>query len=212
MRIPNSTHEAHPWVMSRIASDFKLLDVWELPAEGGPDDFGTFLEIVAALDPTKSGSASSRFLFAVRDRLGALFGWDDAEERPIPGHDETSLAARLPAELRGSATGPQLSGALKESGGGFVPLFRTDGEWAAEISNATVHGVLQVAWVAQGEDRYRPHLGIYVKTRGRLGKMYLLLIDPFRHLIVYPALMRQVKRAWDARGSESTQPLPPPSV
>jgi len=26
-----------------------------------------------------------------------------------------------------------------------------------------------------------------------------MLIQPFRHLIVYPALMRHIGRAWDAR-------------
>ena len=29
--------------------------------------------------------------------------------------------------------------------------------------------------------------------------LYMALIGPFRHLIVYPALMRQIERAWDAR-------------
>ena len=42
-------------------------------------------------------------------------------------------------------------------------------------------------------------MGIYVKPRGRLGALYMRLIGPFRHLIVYPALMRQIERAWDAR-------------
>jgi hypothetical protein len=29
----------------------------------------------------------------------------------------------------------------------------------------------------------------------------MALIAPFRHWIVYPALMRQIRHAWDARGS-----------
>ena len=32
----------------------------------------------------------------------------------------------------------------------------------------------------------------------------MLLIEPFRHLIVYPALLRQVGRAWDARADVVT--------
>jgi hypothetical protein len=29
--------------------------------------------------------------------------------------------------------------------------------------------------------------------------VYMLLIQPFRHLIVYPALMREIRRLWVAR-------------
>jgi hypothetical protein len=37
---------------------------------------------------------------------------------------------------------------------------------------------------------------VYVKPRGRLGAAYMTLIRPFRHRVVYPALMRQIARAW----------------
>ena len=42
-------------------------------------------------------------------------------------------------------------------------------------------------------------MAVYVKPRGRLGRAYMALIKPFRHAIVYPALMRQIDRAWSAR-------------
>jgi hypothetical protein len=200
VRLPNSVHEAHPWVIRQIAHDVKLLDVWALPVHGGPEDFDAFLEGMASFDPTNTGSVVSRALFWVRLRLGALFGWDDAtKKRQIPGRSETSLAARLPNVLRGSATSSVISGTMRNAAGGFVPLYRTEDEWAAEISNDTVHGVLHLAWVEEGDGRYRAQMGIYVKPRGRLGALYMKLIAPFRHLIVYPSLMRQIGRAWDAR-------------
>jgi Protein of unknown function (DUF2867) len=37
------------------------------------------------------------------------------------------------------------------------------------------------------------------QARGNLGEAYMMFIEPFRHFIVYPALMRQIGRAWDAR-------------
>jgi hypothetical protein len=198
MRLPNSAHEAHPWVIGRIAPDFKLLDAWVVPAEGGPDDFDSFLEVMTSFDPANAESALSRALFSVRHRLGALLGLDDAtNERPIPGCTETTLSARLPEALQGSATGPVISGTVEQAG--FVLLYRTDDEWAAEVSNATVHGVLQLAWVEQGDGRFRGQMGVYVKPRGKLGEAYLKFIEPFRHFIVYPALMRQIGRAWAAR-------------
>jgi hypothetical protein len=199
MRLPNSVQEDHPWVINRIADDFELLDVWALPARGGRDEFDSLLEIFSLFDPADAGSRLSSALFWVRFRLGELFGWDQAAARPIPGCLEVSLSARLPEDLRGTATAPVISDAMQEVADGFVPLYRTDDEWAAEISNATVHGVLHLAWVDQGDGRYRGQLSIYVKPRGKLGEAYMMLIGPFRHLIVYPALMRRIERAWKAR-------------
>ena len=41
-------------------------------------------------------------------------------------------------------------------------------------------------------------LAILVKPNGRLGRLYMLAIKPFRHLIVYPAMLRQIEREWRA--------------
>jgi uncharacterized protein DUF2867 len=193
MRLPNSAHEAHPWRISEIASDFALLDVWALPVRGGRDDFEAFLEVMSSIDPTGSPSAAARALFRLRFALGALFGWDDdARKRPIPDCEETSLRARLPKDLHATATTPRPAGR-------FLPLYRTNDEWAAEISNDTVHAIMHLAWVGNGEGSYRPQMAVYVKPRGVLGDLYMALIGPFRHWIVYPALMRQIRRAWEAR-------------
>jgi hypothetical protein len=193
VRLPNAAHEAHPWVITQIAADFKLLDVWRLPAQGRLDDFATLLETMASLDRADRGRAT-RALFSLRHRLGGWFGWDDASRRrPVPGSTETTLSARLPDDLRGTATLPDISSTS------FTPLYRTDDEWAAELSNGTVHAVMHLAWIDQGEGLYRGQMGIYVKPRGTFGAAYMALIGPFRHLIVYPALMRQIERAWEAR-------------
>ena len=81
----------------------------------------------------------------------------------------------------------------------FTPLYRTDVEWAAELSNRTVHAVMHLAWIDQGEGRYRGQMGVYVKPRGRVGAGYMAMIAPFRHHVVYPALIRQIGQTWNAR-------------
>jgi Protein of unknown function (DUF2867) len=197
MKLPPSVHEGHPWVMSEIAPDFRLLDAWALPAEGTLEEFDALLESLSAFDPATGDSRLTRILFAVRLQLGEWFGWDEPEERPIPGCTETTLKDRLPEDLRDTATHPTIGGVLKQ--GGLVPLFRTQTEWAGEVSNATVHGVIQLGWVEQGNGRYQGRLGIYVKPRGALGEVYMKLIEPFRHFIVYPAAMRQIGRTWESR-------------
>jgi hypothetical protein len=131
-----------------------------------------------------------------------LFGWDDAAGHlPIPGNTESTLSDRLPQDLRNTATDLDLgsSNLTREFGVRFIPIYRTDVEWAAELSNETVHGVIHLAWVDQGEGRYQGQMAVYVKPRGPLGRGYIALIKPFRYCIVYPALMQQIEGAWNAR-------------
>jgi hypothetical protein len=208
MRLPNSAHESQPWRIREIASDFTLEDVWALPAHGGAEDFQALLELMAASDPANAESLPTRVLWRVRDRLGSWFdlgrisvpvdssGGDESGKLPIPGKSETSLAGRLPDDLLGTVADLDF-GSLP-----FAPLYRTDVEFAAEISNKTVHGVMHLAWVDQGEGRYQGQMAVYVKPRGLFGKGYMALIKPFRYLIVYPALMRQTERTWNARTAQ----------
>jgi Protein of unknown function (DUF2867) len=202
MRLPNATHESRFWRIHEIVPDFTLEDVWALPAEGEAADFERVLKLMASSDPANANSLAARALWRLRDRLGSWFSLgrisvptdgdrDGAGGLPIPGTSEASLSGRLPDDLRGTAADVDF-GSLP-----FVPLYRTDVEFAAEISNQTVHGVMHLAWVEQGGGRYRGQMAVYVKPRGAFGKGYMALIKPFRYWIVYPALMRQVERTWN---------------
>ena len=104
----------------------------------------------------------------------------------------------LPISLR-----DRLTADLRETGDGaepivldFKPVYRLDDELAVEIANRTVHGVLHRGWVEEAPGRYRGQMAVLVKPNGRLGTAYMAAIRPFRHLIVYPALMQQIARAW----------------
>jgi len=205
MRLPNAAHETRPWRIREIVADFTLEDVWALPLQGGAEDFQAALEMMFSFDPADVDSLPARALWRFRDLLGSLFGLgrisapaesgsdEAAGKLPIPGTTETSLAGRLPDDLRDTAADVDF-GSLP-----FEPLYRTDVEFAAEVSNRTVHGVMHLAWVEQGEGRYQGQMAVYVKPRGSFGKGYMALIRPFRHWIVYPALMRQFEREWATR-------------
>src|SRR5258707_14000963 len=116
----------------------------------------------------------ARFWWGARDRFGSWFGlgrvsapidgdWDDAAGKlPIPGTNETSLANRLPDDLRNTAAD------LKFSSLPFSYLYRTDVEFAAELSNRTVHGIMHLAWVDQGAGRYHGQMAVYVTPHGLL--------------------------------------------
>ena len=208
-KAPNSAHESRSWRIREIAPDFTVEDVWALPVHGGAEDFQTLLDVMVSVDPANDGSLPTRLLWRARDLLGSWFGLgrisvpidcggdDAAAKLPIPGTNETSLADRLPKVLRNTGADVDFGSTP------FVPLYRTDVEFAAEMSNQTVHGVLHLAWVDQGEGRYQGQLAVYVKPRGPLGKAYMALIKPFRHWVVYPELMRLIERACTVHGSRS---------
>jgi Protein of unknown function (DUF2867) len=187
MRLPDTAHTSQPWRIHEIAPDFRLEDVWALPTPGGPDDFPQLLDLAASWDSSQGSSSASRALFAIRWKLGELLGWDDDD-----AHGPT-LRDRLPADLRDGPAGPHRDGFP------FSPLYLTGDEWAAEIANRTMHGVLHLGWVPDGAGGYRGQMAVLVKPNGLLGQAYMAAILPFRHLIVYPHLLRDLERRWQAR-------------
>ena len=59
---------------------------------------------------------------------------------------------------------------------------------------------MHIGWVPDGTGGYRGQMAVLVKPNGRLGTAYMAAILPFRRLIVYPALMRDIENDWRARG------------
>jgi hypothetical protein len=188
VRLPNIAHTSRPWRIHELIPDFRLEDVWALPTPGGPDDFPRLVQSFASGDPSQGSSRVVRALFAIRWKVGKWLGWDD----PATGLGSRvpTLRDRFPADLRDAPPGPEL-GALP-----FTPLYLIGDEWAAEIANRTMHGVLHIGWVPDQEGGYRGQMAVYAKPNGRLGAAYMAAIRPFRHLIVYPAMMRQIERQW----------------
>jgi hypothetical protein len=186
--LPASAHTSRPWRIHEIARDFELEDVWALPTPGARDDFHLLVEGFASADPSRSPSAPVRALFALRWKLGDLLGWDGPEDGI--GSRVDTLRDRLPADLRAAGAGPPFEGLP------FTPLYLLADEWAAEIANRTMHGVLHLGWVPDGSGRYRGQMAVLVKRNGRLGTAYMAAIRPFRKLLVYPQMLRDIERRW----------------
>ena len=197
MRLPNSAQTSRPWRIHELTPDFELEDVWALETPGGGlQDFPRLVEGITSGDPAQGSSRAARILFAIRWKVGDVLGWDDPDTGL--GSRVPSLRERLPADLREAQAGPDFE-ALP-----FTPLYLLDDEWAAEIANKTVHGVMHLGWVPDGAGGYRGQMAVYVKPNGLLGKAYMAAIRPFRHLIVYPPLIRQIERGWRA-GAQSAR-------
>jgi hypothetical protein len=55
------------------------------------------------------------------------------------------------------------------------------------------------ARVPDGSGGYRGQMAVLVKPNGPLGHAYMAAIKPFRHLVVYPPMIREIGRTWRAR-------------
>jgi hypothetical protein len=191
-----SEHSSRPWRIHELTRDFRVLDVWRLPTPGEAADFGQLVDLWSRFDPSDS-SPVVRALFAVRWALGRALGLDRTDVGL--GARVTSLRDRLPADLQGTAS------ELGVAAAPFVPLYVTDDEFAMEIANRTVHGVLHVGWVPEGAGRYCGQMTVLVKPNGMFGRAYLAAIAPFRYLLVYPLMLRDVGRAWSERQWRTAQ-------
>jgi hypothetical protein len=166
--------------------------VWELPTPGGPDDFPRLVQGIVSGDLSQGSSRVVRALFAIRWKIGELLGWDGPDTGL--GSRVPTLRDRLPIDLRDAPSGPDFDRLP------FTSLYLIDDEFAAEIANRTMHGVMHLGWVpdADGTGGYHGQMAVYAKPNGRLGTAYMAAIRPFRHLVVYPPIMRQIGRTWQA--------------
>jgi hypothetical protein len=190
-RLPNSAHTSRSWRIHEITADFRLEDVWALPVRGEESEFPALVAGFAAGDPSQ-GSWPARALWSTRWKIGELLGWDDAETGL--GARVPTLRQRLPEDLL-DAPGPAFDTLP------FTSLYLIEDEFAAEIANRTMHGIMHLSWVADGTGGYRGQMAVLVKPNGLLGAAYMAAIRPFRYLIVYPAAMRQIEREAAARAA-----------
>ena len=189
MRVPPEQFLRLPLEVHALLADVPLHDVSavELPG-GGP---GRTVAEVRALTGTDERRANPmvRFLFWIRFLVGRLLGWD----RQVHARPELSYRSRISPDLARRSTEPPGT-----ADGPFQILYVLDHEALSEIRNATVHGFLAFA-LEELPAGYRLYWAVYVKPTSRLTPVYLALIEPFRRFIVYPSLLRRVRKAWLAR-------------
>ena len=110
--------------------------MWALPTPGGPHDFPRLVRQMSSGDPSDGFSRAGRALWALRDKIGELLGWDDLAAGL--GSRVPTLRDRLPADLRDGPAGPEFDALPATS------LYLTDDELAAEGANRTVHGIMHL--------------------------------------------------------------------
>ncbi|MFC4123529.1 DUF2867 domain-containing protein [Nocardia rhizosphaerae] len=185
MRLPNSAHTDRPWRIHQITGDFGVEDVWRFRTPGArAEDFPAYLAaLFRSSDDEETGL--SGVLFKIRWKLGELLGWD--RDDAGTGTRVVALRDRLPADLRETP--------VPTGSGPMTPLYVLDTEYAGEIANGTMHGVMHLGWVPD-DTGYHLQMAVLVRPNGRFGRAYMAFIKPFRYLIVYPAMTRKWERVW----------------
>ena len=185
-RVPESEFHAQPWRIHEVATGFEVEDVWQLPGTEPLSSFPRVVEAIASMDPTRG---PGRMLWSARSALGSLFAWDDDTDGI--GSRFISLRERLPDDLRNLPIRADRFVHVP-----FEVLLDLPDEFAAELANKTVHGLLHLGAVPTGEGRTTVQLTVLVKPNGRLGRAYLFGIKPFRHALIYPVMMRRLAKRW----------------
>ena len=193
-RIDPEEFRARPLRVHALLHDVPLEDAWAIPLAGGGT--GRTVQDLRAVMVAGRGTAPAvvQGLFWLRFRIGALFGWDHQRS----AWNSESYADRLSAAERArSLIAPGTPD------GSFRLLYRFEDEQLSELRNATVHAFASLS-IRQAPGGYLAYLGVFVQPVHGFTRLYMRAIAPFRRLIVYPAIIRTMQRAWAERyGRES---------
>ena len=138
----------------------------------------------------------ANFLFTLRYWLAKVIPLDkNINTLPIPGCSETTIKSRLcDQDLEKCKVGKVIK--FNYTDLEFRPIYLFKDESWHELSNDTVHALIHFSWINKNDNDYMAVLAIYVKPRGIFGRLYLKLIEPFRRHIVYPAMIKTIKKQW----------------
>ncbi len=187
MRVAPEEYERIDLRAHSLLADVPLHDVWAVELSGGGPG-RTIVDVrgLLSLEKLAGANAAVRLLFGLRGWLGRVFGWD----REPPQASRESFLHRLSVTDRETSLVPPGT-----PEGPFRVLFVSSREAISEIQNTTVHAFSVFALVERSAG-YRLYWGIYVRPLGRATWWYMRLIDPFRRIIIYPAVLRTIRAAW----------------
>lgn len=168
-------------------ADIELHDVWVTELEGGGPD-RTILDLRRCFTPQTAATANAAVarLFAIRRRLGDLFGWDVEQSS---WKTESYFHRLSDADREQSLLPPGTEDGFMRT------LYVFPYESLSEVRNTTVHAFSCFA-LRPTMHGYRFYWAIYVKPVSRWTGVYMRVIDPFRRAVVYPAVLNRVKRTW----------------
>jgi hypothetical protein len=186
-QVATQEFEQLPLRVHTFLAGVPLHDVWsvDLPRWRAGVTLDDFLRIGGncLCLPTSLG----RKLLDIRVFVGCILGWDREPAVTV----WKTFATRL--------TDTDRSRSLAAAGtrdGFFRVVYRFENEQLVELINRTAHAAA-VSALVETTSAYRFYFAVYVSNVSRFTPLYMALIDPFRKLIVYPALLCSVSAHWN---------------
>src|SRR5262247_1169992 len=166
-RIPTQEFEGLQLRVHDFLAGVPLHDVWaiDLPRVRSGITLDDFLR--AAGERPFTPSPLVRALLLIRLFVGRFLGWD----RERDGTPRETFATRL--------TAADLSKTLAPAGrreGLFRVVYRFENEQLLEVSNRTAHAAA-LSVLVETANTYRFYFGVYVRSVGRLTRVYMAVID-----------------------------------
>jgi hypothetical protein len=186
-QISTQEFERLPLRVHDFLAGVPLHDVWavDLPKARSSITLDEFLR--AANTSSCAAPPLVRTLLNIRLFVGRLLGWD----REPAATAWESFATRMTTTDRSKSLVPA---GTRE--GLFRVVYRFENEQLLELINRTAHAAALSALV-ETANSYRFYFGVYVRSVSRFTPIYMVLIDPFRKLVVYPSLLRTVRAKWN---------------
>lgn len=177
-----------------VLADVPLHDVWAFDLRGGVEqpDLNELWHAVVN-QPSAELSSITAGLIGLRVWGGDVLNLDAPEFNA----SQDSYALRLTAVDRSLSLDP-----TGTSHGLLRTVYRYENEVVAGISNSIGY-VFFCAALVPVEEGYRMYWATYVTETSWLTSLYMTLIDPFRRQLIYPAMAKNVERAWSAYLNES---------
>jgi Protein of unknown function (DUF2867) len=188
-QISTQEFERLPLRVHDFLAGVPLHDVWaiDLPRTRSGITLDEFLRTASACPCTSTPPPLVRTLLNIRFFVGRLLGWD---REPATTAWE-SFATRMTTADRSRSLAP--AGTPE---GLFRVVYRFENEQLLELINRTAQAAALSALV-ETANTYRFYFGVYVRSVSRFTPIYMALIDPFRKLVVYPSLLRNVRAKWN---------------
>lgn len=181
--------ERKPLRVHSFLAGVPLRTLYRIELPGGRPNM-TLQEIRAATEPSQPGELEvglvTKGLFGLRGLIGRILHWDDDPQLT----SAVTYLDRLNAEDRSRSLVPPGT-----PEGISRVLYCFEHEFLAEIVNHTVHCFWGLA-SERTNNGYRLYLSIYVKKLNWFTPVYMALVTPMLKGIIYPSMIKHIRKRW----------------
>jgi hypothetical protein len=197
-KVSRREFEQLPLRVHKVLAGTPLHDVWAVDLRHWRSGIAlcSFLE-AAPLDSIPT-SPLARYLMRLRFSIGWVMGWDRTAKPKFGQQRLRSGDENEPTFVVGMSADDRMQSRIRPGTRAkrMRIVYSFANEHLLEVKNRTVHAAMAVVLVERPES-YRLYLGVFVHNVNRWTPYYMAAIAPFRRWIIYPSLLRGIRKKWD---------------